>query len=257
MSLLLVLLFVAASDPTPDCSRCHSENGWKEVKFNHNQTRFPLRDRHAALDCRVCHAEVHQLALDYRCQGCHRDPHAGRLGQFCDRCHDQQTWRSGAGVMAHSQTRFPLNGRHALVPCEECHLGRSDRTYGGVPSSCQTCHSNDLIAGNSANVDHSSLGASPDCRRCHETISWRRALLPDHEKCFPLRVGRHRNITCRDCHSTVTGLKVKSCSTFTAACSRCHNCNAMDNLHKSEEHVAGYQCADRKCYECHPTGGSQ
>jgi hypothetical protein len=48
-------------------------------------------------------------------------------------------------------------------------------------------------------------------------------------------------------------LKVTTCSSFSADCTRCHRCGDMDRAH-AEESVAGYQCAFRKCYECHPSG---
>lgn len=238
-----------------ECSRCHSESGWHDVAFDHEQTHFPLRGRHAEADCRGCHGQLQQLALDPRCQSCHVDRHTGRLGQQCERCHDQSSWRSGAGVQAHGQTRFPLYGRHAMVPCEQCHQARADLTFGGAPISCAACHASELQRTVGTPRDHSGFGLAPDCRRCHETVAWRRALLPDHERCFPLAVGRHRNIACLDCHSALSGLAVTSCASFSAACTRCHGCSSMDEEHSGEHRVAGYQCADRKCYECHPTGG--
>jgi len=247
---------VAAAEPVPECTRCHSESGWHDVTFDHEQTRFPLRGRHSEQDCRVCHAELHELALDSRCQGCHQDPHSGRLGQQCERCHDQRSWSSGAGVLAHSQTRFALTGRHAMVPCEECHRARTDRTFGGAPIRCASCHQVDLQRVAGGGLDHAAFGLTPDCRRCHEPIAWRRALLPDHERCFPLLVGHHRGIRCQDCHQAINTLAVSNCATFNAACTRCHGCSGMDQQHR-EKSVAGYQCADRKCYECHPTGGTE
>ena len=38
-----------------DCTRCHVTNSWLPEKFNHNDTRFPLKGKHAQLDCRACH----------------------------------------------------------------------------------------------------------------------------------------------------------------------------------------------------------
>lgn len=38
-----------------DCTRCHVTNSWLPEKFNHNDTRFPLKGKHAQIDCRACH----------------------------------------------------------------------------------------------------------------------------------------------------------------------------------------------------------
>jgi hypothetical protein len=236
-----------------DCARCHNENGWRDVQFDHEKTRMPLRDRHADIACRSCHQDVHKLALEPSCATCHVDVHAGRLGRSCERCHDQRTFASGAGVEAHGQTRFPLIGRHAMVACEQCHQSRTDRTFGGARVECATCHSPDAQRTLGGQVDHTSLGEAPDCRPCHTPVAWRPAQLPTHERCFPITGRPHGGIACRDCHTALRGVAVQDCNTYTASCTRCHHCGDMDKDHR-EENVAGYACMDRKCFECHPGG---
>jgi hypothetical protein len=39
-----------------------------------------------------------------------------------------------------------------------------------------------------------------------------------------------------------------ACSTNNASCTRCHACPPMQERHVN---VRGFQCKDRKCYECH------
>ena len=74
-----------------DCAACHSPNGWKLWRFDHDtRTRFPLTGAHALLRCADCHvkpATVVKLSRD--CLSCHGrdDVHAGQFGRHCERCH--------------------------------------------------------------------------------------------------------------------------------------------------------------------------
>lgn len=253
-ALCFVLTLLAQPVDQPgDCSACHGTAGWREVQFDHDRTRLPLRGRHAELPCHACHASAAQLQRDPSCGACHVDVHAGRLGPRCERCHDTEAFATGAGAQAHGQTRFPLYGRHALVPCDACHRQRADRSFGGLSRRCASCHAQDLVRTHGRSIDHRQAGVSEDCARCHSAVAWTRAVLPEHDRCFPLSVGDHRGLACQECHSGPVGLAVQACATFTADCTRCHGCGRMDRAHQSEG-VAGYQCAARKCYECHPRG---
>ena len=247
----------SASPPTPpapvrDCTRCHDENGWQRARFDHDATLLPLNGRHAEVSCRACHRRLDHLGLDPSCDGCHTDVHAGRLGRACVRCHDTLSFASGAGVEAHGLTRFPLYGRHALVPCDACHEARADRTQGGLSRACAHCHERDLARTAGTPFDHTPMGTPLDCRPCHTPVAWSLARFEAHDQCFPLYGSPHDNIRCLDCHTSLQGLVVRSCTTFTASCTRCHTCQQTDPEHQGE--VAGYQCRDRKCYECHPSG---
>lgn len=242
-----------------DCTACHREDGWRQVVFDHETTQFPLRGAHADRDCRLCHRELHNLMLDRSCGSCHVDVHAGRLGTSCQRCHDDRSFVTGAGVVAHGQTRFPLMGRHAAVPCDKCHQARADRTFAGVVVQCATCHRHDAARTAGRSADHAPLGPEPDCQRCHTPMGWARARFPQHDGCFVISGGAHGRFTCRNCHTAVPALNTGGCSSFTAQCTQCHRPvgpgaraqGDMDNKHAA---VAGYQPVDRKCYECHSAG---
>jgi len=41
--------------PGNTCENCHEVSKWKNVKFDHSKTKFPLSEAHAKKDCRVCH----------------------------------------------------------------------------------------------------------------------------------------------------------------------------------------------------------
>ncbi|MEZ5962404.1 MAG: hypothetical protein R3F56_01035 [Planctomycetota bacterium] len=67
-------------DGKTDCARCHDDAGkFKDVRFDHARTRFPLDEQHAHLDCAACHktytvagaAVVRYRPLGTQCADCH------------------------------------------------------------------------------------------------------------------------------------------------------------------------------------------
>ncbi len=233
--------------PLTDCSVCHEETGWKRVTFSHEQTGFPLRGRHRPLSCRSCHGQDAN-PLPLTCVGCHEDVHRGMLGQDCDSCHRETDFDDIAMSLArHAQTGFPLIGKHAMTPCTECHQDVRDLGFGRTPTACVACHDQAPGPGN-GKVDHS--GFSSRCESCHTPLSWKRAAFVQHDACFPIRQGSHHaGIACNDCHTGTIPPASGTCSQATFSCTGCHGCQASRH-----QNVNGYECADRKCYQCHPGG---
>jgi len=136
------------------CVACHGESDWRAPRFDHARTRYPLAGRHAAVACAGCHprAEGAALRFDGRpldCAGCHRDAHAGQLAvagrTACDRCHGLDSFRPAPGFDHARDSRYPLDGRHAAVPCAGCHgaetiAGASVVRYRPRPLDCDGCH---------------------------------------------------------------------------------------------------------------------
>jgi hypothetical protein len=232
------------------CDKCHTTDGWSAVVFAHERTGFPLRGLHARARCQSCHAGSFTRALGKECGACHRDVHRGSLGARCAGCHDEQDWRSRFDADAHRRTDFPLVGRHAFIPCEECHGDRRDRTFTRSTPQCVACHQRDYDRTAAGAVDHRAAGFPTKCQSCHQPWRFAGATFPAHEVCFPIASGRHAGIRCLDCHTSLpAGLPANGqCSTGTASCQRCHPCGR----HPS---VAGFACVDRKCYECHTSAG--
>jgi hypothetical protein len=237
------------------CAACHTTADWRNVTFAHDRTGFPLTGRHAEVACQSCHKDGDfGRTLARACAACHRDVHSGRMGTYCDRCHGTDGWKDEPfGAEAHRRTHFPLTGRHATLPCEECHGDRRDRTFSRPTPRCIGCHSLDYsLRASAAGIDHAAAGFSEDCRGCHSAWRFSPASYPAHDACFQITAGPHARISCRSCHvATLPPVPVGgvlSCATDTADCLACHRMPGIQAKHAS---VAGFQAANRRCYECH------
>jgi hypothetical protein len=233
------------------CAACHNVQGFSGAAISHDRTGFPLRGAHAKVSCQECHAAGFDTALSTRCAGCHRDRHGGELGQRCEGCHDEASWRSRFDAEAHRRTNFPLSGRHAFVPCEECHLDVRDRGFSRATLSCYDCHLADLQRTALGSFSHLSHNVGTACQDCHDPSRFTPAHFPAHDACFEISAGPHASIRCLGCHTRLDSAQASgTCFTGTAACTNCHThaCSATNGRHAN---VPGYQCKDRKCYECH------
>jgi hypothetical protein len=234
------------------CEACHSTRSWSDGAFRHDKTGFPLLGAHPKVTCAQCHPNGFKAPVPRTCVGCHEDPHVGELGARCQGCHDETTWESRFNADAHRRTAFPLFGRHATLACEECHGEQRERRFTRPAVPCSGCHLDDYVITSLTPVDHARLGMGQNCEQCHNGFRFKPARFPTHDVCFQISAGKHAGIACEGCHTTLpTVASFGSCQTQTAACSSCHEhaCNRSDPLHVN---VLGYQCRDRKCYECHP-----
>ncbi|CCE09844.1 Cytochrome c family protein (fragment) [Bradyrhizobium sp. STM 3843] len=214
------------------CETCHDQDKWKTTHFNHDKTRFPLRNAHAKVKCESCHTgDLYRDKLATSCVSCHRkqDPHQGKLGERCEKCHNDTGWRKNL-AFDHELTRFPLIGLHKPVPCEECH--RSP-TYRNTPTACESCHK-----------DYHQGRLGTRCASCHNPNGWSLWRF-DHaqQTRFPL-IGQHQKITCASCHRAKSPPDLKlpmdcySChrgsdvhnGTFGQSCERCHVATGWRNV---------------------------
>lgn len=245
----------AGSGATPGtaCGACHVTQDWRQVKFDHAKTGFPLVGRHQAVGCKRCHPATFETPVPRSCGGCHDDPHAGELGFGCQGCHDERQWRSRFDADAHRRTGFPLVGAHGALACEECHERGAGNRFARNATACVDCHRRDLVRTVGTATDHQRLGYSERCEGCHQAWRFAPARFPEHDRCYVISSGPHASVACATCHTTVpTVLAFGACDTRTAACTSCHQheCGKSDPLHQKAA-VLGYQCRDRKCYECH------
>lgn len=247
----MILAILLAATPPTNCAGCHKTNGWENVSFAHEKTGFALKGAHAKLLCGECHTKGLEQPLTQACSSCHKDVHAGTLGTHCESCHEQDTFRSAFAADAHRKSNFPLIGKHAVLPCEQCHGPRRERIFSRAPARCIDCHRNEYEQTTGLGIDHEAAGFGTECRQCHSVSRFAPALFAAHDRCFQVTGGPHMGVPCKTCHTTFPGTTVSgTCSTGTAACTACHAhpCSQTNQLHTS---VPGYQCSDRRCYECH------
>lgn len=188
-----------------ECSVCHTTEDWSvladSMKFNHQNTGFPLTGGHIWTDCRSCHVNLVFSHIGVACIDCHFDVHGGELGFECGNCHSPNTWENRQEIFEkHSDTRFPLVGIHAIIDCESCHFQQTPNEFKMTPIECFQCHIENYQS--AENPDHISAQFSTDCQTCHPLTAntWNQTYFV-HPSSFSL-VGAHVQVDCNGCHSS-------------------------------------------------------
>ena len=212
-----------------DCAKCHNEQTWKKVKFDHDKTDFPLKGKHKETTCEGCHPNERYKDIPVDCISCHRinDVHDGRYGEKCKNCHTAEKWKDI--IFSHNKdTKYRLEGKHIKVTCDSCHRGK---LYGvKLGSACFTCHKND---------DYHKGRYGQKCQTCHSFKNWTKAVF-DHDKKtdYPLR-GKHKKVECQECHKG-NAFKEKLAT-------ECYACHRLDDKHRGQE--------GKRCERCHNEDG--
>jgi len=189
------------------CGDCHTERDWKESRFDHDKSRFPLLGKHRPAKCESCHRDANFKQTPVDCLSCHRkeDKHDGTLGPKCADCHNERSWKDSVRF-DHGRTRFPLLGRHAPVACVKCH---ETPRYKEVKTQCVECHDKE-------DVHKRRLGTR--CADCHNARDWKIwDFNHDRRTKFALD-GKHRPLKCESCHTRAVDDK----PTLPTACVSCH-----------------------------------
>ena len=219
------------------CESCHNERSWKTTNFDHNETKFPLRDKHRDTKCEACHTggfigAKGKIKLETSCVSCHRKDddkkgHKGRYGDKCDSCHTAKDWKGG--LFNHDRdTRYSLKGKHVSTQCDACHLPEKGNIYKFKwETACIACHKKD---------DKHKGQLSEKCETCHNEKRWQDAPY-DHNKSRFSLTGSHAKVECKKCHLTPA---------FRDAPMTCNGCHEKDDTHKGRFGV--------KCEACHYTG---
>lgn len=256
-----------------NCSECHTEHKGRaaqiapinEKTFKHEQTDFELKGAHADVkktDCKDCHKpKIKYRDAPTACNACHKkdDKHEGTLGASCEKCHSEKNWKETKDTFDHNKTKFALDGKHADVKCEDCHLTKK---YRDAPTDCYSCHKKDDA--------HKGVFGTK-CADCHDAKDWKVSTF-DHgrDTKYTLR-GKHQTTKCESCHKpSFTTLKLAtsciSChrgddkheGTLGERCEKCHN-------EKSWISTPGFDHDDTKfpllgkhktakCQTCHKNG---
>lgn len=214
------------------CADCHNEHKWKETqgRFDHDRTKFQLRNAHAArtVRCADCHETLSAFRRTTKdCYSCHRrdDKHEGTLGERCEQCHRDVDWR--VARFDHTRTRYPLAGKHVTVGCSACH---QSHRFKDAPSDCLSCHRKD---------DRHKATLGTQCSSCHNVRAW--SLWDfDHDRGtrYPLQ-GKHRKVPCDACH----GAPAPAGKPIAAVASDCLACHRKADAHEGR--------FGRRCEQCH------
>lgn len=219
------------------CESCHNERGWKNSNFDHDDTKFPLRDKHKDAKCESCHkggiaGTGKSLKLETACYACHKKAdnekgHKGRYGEKCDTCHGSKEWKSSR-FDHDKETRYLLKGKHATTKCDACHLPEKGNIYKSkLEETCISCHKKD-------DKHKGQLGNK--CESCHDEKKWQGTRYDHNLSRFPL-TGSHARQECKKCHQTPA---------FKDAPMTCYGCHEKDDKHKRRFGI--------KCESCHYTG---
>ena len=218
------------------CENCHNENTWKEARFDHARTRFPLRLAHAEakVKCTDCHIDNKFVDTPRECVACHRkddmkDGHKGHFGARCESCHNETDWKQP--TFRHDRdTHFALLDRHRTAKCDACH--RTPLYKEKTPTRCVACHR----AADNEKGHRGSLGEN--CDKCHNAKGWKGTRFEhDRDTRFPLR-DKHAKAKCDTCHKD-PGMREK----LPLQCAACHERDDREKGHKGSY--------GDKCETCH------
>lgn len=207
------------------CDNCHNERDWKQVRFDHSKTDYPLIGKHRDAKCKSCHKNKDHKKTPKKCYSCHRkdDDHKGYFGSKCDSCHSPRGW-DRSSFNHRQESGFALLGKHRRIKCTSCHKAPPKKQKMG--ETCYDCHRTD-------DVHKGKQGRR--CEQCHDEQSWKNALFDHGLTGFPL-LGKHASpkVKCKSCHKS---------KTFRLKSSRCVACHRRDDEHKGR--LGAY------CETCH------
>lgn len=246
------------------CATCHVDHegrnfdimGWRTVKggmkgFDHKLTGWPLRDKHAVLECEECHENTNSagrrtfLGEDKVCGSCHKrdQPHGfdRRALMQCERCHTEISWKPEKPRLdfdhnKKSDAEFPQEGAHRDVSCGKCHPKARFNLGQSKPGNCGNsgCH---------ASPHEGMLFDKKSCDWCHSPKFRTLKQIEFNHRArtrFDL-AGAHSEVECYTCHTDKRGFRKPSRS--------CATCHAADNPHRNRFEQFGKPPA---CETCHP-----
>ena len=263
----------------PACAACHGQQDFTALRSEGHERFLPLVGGHAGQDCRSCHAQDSQHALEAMgprrsveardCIDCHESPHAegwmrgvaraagGAVGGSCDACHLAEHTEFASEELEvtpeqHAAGGFALDAPHDGVACAECHADDARdfaaRYPGRAADTCSACHA-DPHGGQFAD----SPFFADDCLGCHDRLAFEPHGfdLGDHARTDFALDGSHAELGCEACHEAPHADAPRVFRGTPARCEACH-----DDVHGGlfERRVPELaQRAHGTCAECHRT----
>ena len=248
------------------CQSCHSTAGWRSVsmqavaaRFDHATTKFPLLGKHGSLRCDQCHAagDFKKPIAFQKCSDCHHpDPHSGQFAKRadageCSACHTVGGFKPAKfGLPEHAQTEFSLEGKHAAVGCERCHIPAGKATLYRIKfAQCADCHKD---------AHDRQFAAAPylnRCQNCHTVQGFRPSTfsVARHSTSpFPL-TGSHVAVKCSDCHKPMSGTDLKNVARYRfedRSCTACHQDPHLGQFRRLVTQARG-DGSTMGCQTCH------
>jgi hypothetical protein len=215
------------------CEACHTVKNWKDAIFDHDKTRFPLKQRHADVNvkCADCHPKNRFKHTPLTCNGCHkkdddRKGHKGKEGPRCEDCHFETDWKTTKNKFDHGLTTFPLLGKHGKVKCLKCH---ETQNFKEARIDCVACHRKD--------DDKAHKGRLGEiCEDCHNAVDWKRWSYDHNARTRFKLEGKHAKVSCYGCHNQ----PVKGRALLAMTCMPCHR--------GDDAHAGSY---GQDCERCH------
>lgn len=210
------------------CANCHNPKAWTGKQFDHDKTKFKLRDSHKQVACDLCHVENRYKDTPGKCVSCHaiKDVHQNRFGSKCQDCHSQEKWNK-TKFDHDKDTKYRIKGKHRSVTCHACHsISNSKQEKKKSIRSCYSCHRLD-------DVHKGKRGKK--CQQCHSEKTWLESSF-DHDKKtkFSLK-GAHAKASCQACHQTDSIDKKTDMA--------CYSCHKHEDVHKGQQ--------GKRCNDCH------
>jgi len=218
------------------CEECHTTANWKRIlpsfSFDHSKTRYPLTGQHVQVSCVACHVngDFRKQLPFANCADCHTpDPHNGQFAGRphkgeCAECHGVEGWKPSLfGVREHATSEYPLEGKHARVECDKCHIPAGKNTiYKLKFAACVDCHK-DAHDGQFARAPYKD-----HCESCHGVQDFHRTTftIAMHNKTQFALSGAHAAVSCADCHKVGLGGRTDRVLPFhfaDQACASCHS----------------------------------
>jgi hypothetical protein len=194
-------------------------------------------------------------------------PH-GMLEVPCEKCHTTEGWKPirRSPDFDHRSTRYPLQGMHKDLECNDCHLKLA---FSDIGTQCAECH---------ADIHRRLMGS--DCEECHSARGWLqiKQVTNGHENRFPLW-GAHASVQCEGCHKNAAVGLYRGLSIDCASChledyrsaknpdhlaagfsTRCETCHGYDSWTGGFDHAhfTGFALegvhAQLDCVQCHAGG---
>ena len=246
------------------CLACHDGVDRFGKDFTHSGFAFKLSGKHANVACAKCHLSARTIAdlqsAPQDCYSCHKkdDKHEGRFSTDCSSCHKPSDWKDA--TFDHNLSVFKLEGRHAEVKCEQCHV---NNVFKGTPQDCYSCHKNH---------DEHKGQFGTDCSTCHTPKGWGDATFDHNLSAFKLE-GAHAQVRCEQCHKNgvfkgtpTTCVSCHADPAFHAGavgtdCASCHNTSNWNQARFNLSHPqpsggeggSGINHGGATCRQCHPT----